>query len=190
MSDATTESTPPVPTQIWYGSENDPFRALHDLFEVTRGEDRYLYECTGWEGRSDSCVKAALSAAGFIGGSPREVFLRKLDPGDGVEITRHFGFEVEDSMFGAVEEALLVGLSGDLGGWTSALMSQVGFHRSIYAFSHIWAAAGKPPVRIAHPTQERARSKGASGPASLTEPHELDPRARLALSRFKELTLK
>ncbi len=67
-------------------------------------------------------------------------------------------------------------------------MGQVGFHRSVYAFSHVWSAAGKPPILLAHPPSPRATGKATGEPATLTLPHELDRRARLALSRFKELT--
>ncbi len=71
MSDETTneagETTQDL-AEIWYCTESDPFRALHDLFEVKHGDRRQLYECRGWGGRPESAVKAALSAAGFIGG--------------------------------------------------------------------------------------------------------------------------
>jgi hypothetical protein len=175
-------------TQIWYATESDPFRALHEVFEVVRGDERQLFECGGWTGRSESCVTAALTAAGFVNGSARAVSVRQISPEDGVDVIRHFGFQVDDDAVDAADEALRAGLRGDLGGWTAALMGQVGFHRSVLAFSHVWAAAGKPPILLAHPPSDRATGKATGGPATLTSPHELDRRARLALSRFKELT--
>lgn len=184
MSDEVTDER----AQIWYATESDPFRALHDVLELVRGEDRQLFECGGWSGRPESCVTAALMAAGCVPGDPREVSVRALDPEDGIDVIRHFGFRVDDAALGAAEEAIRAGLRGDLGGWTGVLMGQVGFHRSVLAFSHVWAAAGKPPLLLAHPPSDRSRAAGVGGPATLITPHELDRRARLALSRFRELT--
>jgi hypothetical protein len=189
MSDETTneagETTQDL-AEVWYCTESDPFRALHDVFEVKHGDRRQLYECRGWGGRPESAVKAALGAAGFVGGSPREVGVRALS--DEVDVIRHFGFHVDPGEIGAVEEALREGLMGNLGGWTSVLMGQAGFHRSVYAFAHTWAQAGKPPILLAHPPSERSRARGVGGPAALVGAHELDPRARLALSRFQQLS--
>jgi hypothetical protein len=184
MSDETSADRPQA--ELWYATESDPFRALHDVLELARGEDRQLYECGGWSGRPESAVQAVLGAAGFIGAEPRPVSVRALDPG--VEVVRHFGFAVEDEALGAVEEAIRTGLRGDLGGFTAVLMGQVGFHRSVYAFAHVWTAAGKPPILLVHPSADRSHARGQGGPATLLGPHEIDARARLALSRFRELS--
>jgi hypothetical protein len=175
--------------QVWYGSESDPFRAMHDVFEVVRPDgERQLYECGGWSGKPESAVQAALVAAGFVGGEPLEVAVRAIDPEDGVEMNRHFGFYVEPAELGAVEDALRDGLRGALGGYTGVLMGQSGFHRSVYAFTFAWKAAGKPPVLLAHPSSARSGRKGHGGPGTLIDPHKIDRRARLALQRFRELT--
>lgn len=173
--------------EVWYATESDPFRALHDVFEVTRGEERQLYECAGWSGRPEGCVQATLAAAGFTDGAGREVGVRALGEEDGIDVIRHFGFRVPMVAIGEVESALRTGLRGDLGGFTAVLMGQAGFHRSAYAFSFAWAAAGKPPVLLAHPPSDRSRSPGQGGPAPLIGAHEIDRRARLALARFREL---
>ncbi len=81
--------------RVWYATESDPFRALHDVIEVARGEERQLFECGGWAGKSESCVTSALVAAGFVSGAAREVSARAISPESGVEVIRRFGFLVE-----------------------------------------------------------------------------------------------
>lgn len=139
---------------VWYGTRSDPILALQPVlwFSDPAGNKGVL-ETEGWGGGGapESCVTAALRAAGFVGGGARASALRLHD--DERQCVRHHGFDVPEDRWPLIESGMRELLGGALGGWTEVLAGQAGFHapsHMTHIFAVLWATAGRPPVQVAH----------------------------------------
>jgi hypothetical protein len=169
--------------EIWLVADADHLLAMHDMIAVYKGKQTTIYECAEWQEKRP--VEAVLGAAGFAGGAGSAVEVRATyNPGAG--IVKYRGFAVEMEEVARLEMIIRMALGGSLGGWTGVVMSQVGFHRSIFAFEYVWAAAGMPTIMVRHPDFVGG-SEGDRRPAPIFETALANPRHLYTLSRNGEV---
>jgi hypothetical protein len=169
--------------EIWLVADADHLLAMHDMIAVYKGDQATVYECAEWQERRP--VEAVLGAAGFSGALASAVEVRAVHrPGAG--IVKHRGFAVEMDEIARLEMIIRMALGGSLGGWTGVVMSQVGFHRSVFAFEYVWAAAGMPTIMVRHPDFVSG-SEGDRRPGPIFEQALANPRHLYTLSRNGEL---
>jgi len=143
---------------VWLVSDADDYRAMHDYILFEQGDEGTLYECEGEEPVKP--VAALLAAAGFGPGTDAAPIRVQTMPADSVRFVRMRGFKVEADKRGSLEFAVRVVLRGGLGGFTSVLAGQVGFHRAVFAFEYLWAVADRPQVLVRHPAMDRSIGGG------------------------------
>lgn len=155
----------PEPLEVWLVSDADDYRAMHDYILFEQGQERTLYECEGQP--PGKPIAALLAATGFTSGASSAPVNVIVLPPEGIEYVKIRGFKVEAEKRGSLEFAVRVALQGNLGGFTSVLTGQVGFHRPVYAFEYLWAVAERPPVLVRHPEITCGQNGGIHGPGSI-----------------------
>ncbi|HSO00134.1 MAG TPA: hypothetical protein VLS89_17700 [Candidatus Nanopelagicales bacterium] len=155
------------PAKVWLAVEEDHLRKMHHLFVIDQGGRTQVYESDGW--RREKPVARALAAAGFGGGGARAPLKARVCPPGVVQFTRIRGFEVSPDKLDEVLMVIRSALAGNLGGFTSVLAGQVGFHGSPLAFEHVWNAAGRPPVIVRQPELVESPELAAT-PAPINAP--------------------
>ena len=170
---------------IWYATKADPLLALEPVLWVRSPDGEVtVLEPVGTSGSAPpSAVQAVLGAAGFLTPPKHAMTVKSHD--ESLGIVKHFGFDVPESHWGPAFGAVS-SLSGSLGGWTTVLVGQTGFHAPTHVaelLGVVWERAGCPAFTVGHAAPP-SPAHGNGAPAVLT-PHALgDVRVRAIANRF------
>lgn len=170
---------------VWYATKADPLLALAPVLWLRSPDGEVtVLEPVGHPGGSPpSAVAAVLGAAGFLSPPKHPITVKSHDEDPGV--VRHFGFDVPASEWGAAFGAVKR-LAGALGGWTTVLAGQTGFHAPMYLneiLGVIWEQAGRPAWSVAHAAPP-SPTIGSGAPPVLTPYALTDVRVRAIDKRF------
>ncbi|MBM4357214.1 MAG: hypothetical protein FJ096_03810 [Deltaproteobacteria bacterium] len=171
--------------QIWYATKADPLLALEPVLWLQSPDgDVSVLEPVGTPGTPPpSAVQAVLGAAGFLAPPKHMISIKSHDGDPGV--VKHVGFEVPQGRWGAAFGAVKQ-LSGKLGGWTTVLAGQTGFHAPTHLseiLGVIWERAGMPAWCVAHAAPPTPMH-GPGVPPVLTPYALTDVRVRAIDKRF------
>jgi hypothetical protein len=167
---------------VWLVSDADDYRAMHDYILFEQGNDGTLYECEGQAPVKP--VGALLAAAGFGPGTDEAPVRVQTMPAASIRFVKMRGFEVEADKRASLDFAVRVVLRGGLGGFTSVLAGQVGFHRAIFAFEYLWAVAGRPSILVKHPAMERSIG-GGRVPGAIDQAAFMNPSLLATITRLR-----
>ena len=151
-------------TRVWLVRDADDYRAMHDMIAVEVGDERTIFDITGWQ--EERPIQRILSLAGFTGsgGGGDLTIAPKETP-----VVPLRGFVVKDpSKVGDVQMMVRLALTGRLGGFHPVVHGQAGFHRAVMAFEYVWNAAGCPPIRIKHPEAVDGEGAAESAPMGIS----------------------
>jgi hypothetical protein len=169
--------------ELWLVSEGDTLRAMHAMILVRIAGKETLFEVEG--GEPPSPVAAVLGAAGFTGSFRSPLQIHTVDPSLGTPYVEIVGFSLEGTDGAVVENALQRALLGETGGFAPVHAALTGFHQTAMVFEQVWAAAGRPRVRVKH--RGLLGATGGAAPAAFHAPSVGDVRLAATLVRYAEL---
>jgi hypothetical protein len=147
------------PTTVLLVRDADDYRAMHPMIELRRGEERAVFEVSGW--RPTRPIAGILALAGFTGDAAPGGELTEAPEGTPVVPLRSFSVP-DPGKLGDVQMMIRLALTGRLGGFHPVVLAQAGFHAAPWSFEYVWTAAGCPPIHVYHPEM-------VSGPAASAE---------------------
>jgi hypothetical protein len=154
----------PERIEVWLVADADDHRAMHDMIALYDGDSTMIFESVGW--KPERPVDRVLAAAGFRPGEQASpIFVRECSCE--VPIVRLRGFSAPASQRAEVEMMIRMAMAGNLGGFWPVVAGQTGFHRVQLAFEYVWAAAGRPPIRLRHPEHTGGQDGGDEGPSPI-----------------------
>jgi len=184
QSDTTGGGKAPNKAAIWHATDGSDLRSMHDFILVRGPRSTRVLECS--VGGAARAAKTLLEVAGFLPGSRGSgVEVIDTDVADrGFVLVR--GFEIDPAEALTLELEIRAALAGDLGGFVPVLAAVATYHRAVhFAFEHVWAAAGKPPIVVRQPGLTGGPGR-LPAPASLLKPSWGDPRYALSCTAAGE----
>jgi hypothetical protein len=133
---------------VWLAHPAEDLRRNHGMVVLARGDTATAYELGGW--KEEKPIARLMALAGYapskpLGTGPRvvEVAAQAFVP--------IMGFRVPNAMLGAITMRVDQAMRGELGGFSSLSLGQLGFHQAHTAFMAAWQAAGSPEMHVRKP---------------------------------------
>lgn len=150
---------------VWLAQPAEDLRRNHGMVVLARGKSAIAYEIGGWQ--EEKPIDRLFSLAGYAPPKPVSTSPQPVNV-DEQAFAPIMGFKAPPGTLGSITMRLSQAMKGELGGFSSLSLGQLGFHQAHTAFMAAWEASGKPPLHTKQP-QWVDLGAGSGVPLPVTE---------------------
>jgi hypothetical protein len=133
---------------VWLAQPAEDLRRNHGMVVLARGKNAVAYEMGGWQ--DEKPIDRLFALAGYTPPKPVSTAPQPVNV-DEQAFAPIMGFKAPSGTLGSITMRLAQAMKGEMGGFSSLSLGQLGFHQAHTAFMAAWEVAGKPPIHKKQP---------------------------------------